>query len=378
MSDFIVDESKFLLSEEEEETIFEEGFRFPCGIKVGSLDDSAECWELYTSQCGNFNLLVVLPELKDKWVNSGLLTEGDFQKQAVNGNEVYVLFSRTSSKLMRLTGFKAKTKRAALALLSAFTNTRLHDIESNLRDSIYLEDRSILLPIYSLVGKLSDKALYLNAIRSKNENEHLDNKEDLQGGVNLYFVKKAFKSKNLFCIEQEGILKSGVPLKEYFDNADESSLVLSPVILEEHFQLVDTTSENYVLILDDLWGKALVATSLISQMSFQAVVIDRKQYFILFLSKSKCIEQMNDRNWGINEKDAFDLSLAIRKTRALIPNCSLKDSLYVQQYGYLFPLTFNSHEEINDRALLIDVLEHGPFAMSNFMNDVSNAFLDII
>ena len=35
MADFIVDESKFLLNDEEEHSLFENGFTLSCGIKIG-------------------------------------------------------------------------------------------------------------------------------------------------------------------------------------------------------------------------------------------------------------------------------------------------------------------------------------------------------
>lgn len=52
MADFIVDESKFLLNDEEEHSLFENGFTLSCGITVGDKEDESDCWELYLSEDG--------------------------------------------------------------------------------------------------------------------------------------------------------------------------------------------------------------------------------------------------------------------------------------------------------------------------------------
>ena len=43
MADFIVDESKFLLNDEEEHSLFENGFTLSCGITVGDKEDESDC-----------------------------------------------------------------------------------------------------------------------------------------------------------------------------------------------------------------------------------------------------------------------------------------------------------------------------------------------
>ena len=50
MADFIVDESKFLLNDEEDHSIFENGFTLSCGITIGDKEDESDCWELYLSE----------------------------------------------------------------------------------------------------------------------------------------------------------------------------------------------------------------------------------------------------------------------------------------------------------------------------------------
>ena len=90
MVDFIVDESKFLLSEEEDNSLFEKGYTLPCGITISDKEDESDCWELYLSEDGKFYVLAVDKKLHDSWVESSLLEEKDFQKEIVDNHEVYL------------------------------------------------------------------------------------------------------------------------------------------------------------------------------------------------------------------------------------------------------------------------------------------------
>ena len=118
---------------------------------VGDKEDESDCWELYLSEDGKHYILAVDQKLHDNWVKSSLLEENAFQKQNIDGNNVYLLFSPSSHRLCRLTNVRVNNSlRYALSLYSAFANTRSHDLDSNLRDGIYYEFHSVILPTYSL------------------------------------------------------------------------------------------------------------------------------------------------------------------------------------------------------------------------------------
>lgn len=131
--------------------------------------------------------MAVDQKLHDNWVKSSLLEENAFQKQNIDGNNVYLLFSPSSHRLCRLTNVRVNNSlRYALSLYSAFANTRSHDLDSNLRDGIYYEFHSVILPTYSLVGKVSDRALFNNALRSPTDVEDLTAPDGLNAYLSLF------------------------------------------------------------------------------------------------------------------------------------------------------------------------------------------------
>ncbi|MDY6416183.1 MAG: hypothetical protein SPK83_04960, partial [Succinivibrio dextrinosolvens] len=85
-----------------------------------------------------------------------------------------------------------------------------------------------------------------------------------------------------------------------------------------------------------------------------------------------------NRHGGLNKENAFELTEAIRRTRALLPECDLTNALYIQKLGYLLPEKFTASENTNDRELLVDCLSHGPFAMAPLMDDINHDLVTIL
>ena len=157
-----------------------------------------------------------------------------------------------------------------------------------------------------------------------------------------------------------------------------NSLVTGPLILREHYQVFDTTSDSYILLMDSLWAEALMSSSLINQIALNSLPLFGRKYYFLSFEKKFALENMNDRQFAINRHDAFELAIAIKRTRNILKNCDLRNSLYVQQLGILLPEVFTKSEDKNDENLLRSCLQNGPFATSPFLNDVNESLVNAL
>lgn len=373
MVDFIVDESKFLLDDEQEELLFDSEYTLPCGITISQLEDSSDKWELYISSDGKNYILAVFQKLADKWITSGLLKESDFQIIKIKGKDIFLLFSSTSHRLCRLTNIKAvRSKRFALSLFCAFMNTRAHDLESNLRDGIYFERKSLILPTYSLVGRVSDKALYENALRSQNEPEKLNAPDGLNDLLSYSFIKKELIKRDLPLCNEELILQSGEPAEDFLCKKDPAALITGPLIISEHYQLFDTNSDSYILLIDSLWGEALISVNLLNMIALSSIVISGRKYFVITVNKKGAVEEMDDRQFMILTSDAFDLAHSIKTTRSIVPQANLANGLYIKELGVILPKSFSSASYEQDTNIIQTCLNEGPFACGAFLDSVND------
>lgn len=375
MAEYIVDEIKFVIHDEEQTTFLPQGYKLFNGVRVGELEDSSEYWELYLSSEDEYNLLVVKEELLAKWVDSKLCSKDEFMQVCLQGSTYFVLITPLSSKTVRLTNFRAKNSRQDLELFSAFSHTRLFDQDSNLRDAIYVSSKSVLLPTYSLVGYVNDVALFKNALRDANTPEILDSTKDKGFGLNYFSVRSILQEYGHKLSFTEPLFTTG-ELIDDFVQIGENALITSPLLINEQYQLFDTTCDKYVLVMDRLWCEALLSTSLLSQIGLNSLPIDGRKYYVLALDKSKALDQLNNRAFGLDKYSLFDLIAAIRHTRELVPQCSMLDGLYVQELGVVLPLTFTKHEKTEDVQLMRDVLVNGPFALSNQLDEINQIYLD--
>lgn len=378
MRDYIVDETRFVISDDDKTSYFPNPYKLPCGITISEKEDETDKWQLYISDDGKFYILAVVEELFRKWTMSHLLSDDDFDWVEVKGKDLYLLFSPCNLKISRLTNVRANNSlRTAHSLLSAFSHLRQLDLESNLRDGIYIESHSIILPTYSLVGAVSDRALFENAMRGPNDPENLKAPDGLNDTVsyayfNNYLKKHALKSNSV-----PPVFENGEAIDDFMLGYQNKALVTSPLIIRDHFQLFDTTSDRYLLLMNKLWAKALMEASLLSQITLNHVVISSKNYYVISLKKDKMVECMDDRHTGLTKESAMELAQAIRRTRQLLPKAYLLDALYVQELGMLLPSVFTSSDVTNDRDLMADCLVNGPFAMAPFMDDINKDLLTI-
>ncbi|MGN0901980.1 MAG: hypothetical protein ACI4M9_01725 [Succinivibrio sp.] len=372
MSGFIVDESKFMLEDEESDAYFNEPYRLPDGIVIDALEDETDKWQLYLSEDGAYEILCVRSDLKDRWISSGLLQESDFQKIVHADKELYLLFSPSSIPLARLTSVRVKNScRYALSLYSAFVHTRQLDVDSNLRDGIYFGLNSVILPCYSLVGAVSDRALFENALRSRNDPENLSAPNGINDSLNFTYVKRLLKKKGIELPDNEILFEAGESVDDFTFGKEVNALITSPVIIRDHYQLFDTTSRSYLLIMDSLWAEALLSTTLISLITLNSVAISGRRYYVLTLRKDLSTENLNDRFYGVNDMSATRIARAIRRTRAILPECQLKQGLYIESMGIVLPEHFSKGNSQEDSEIMRECLANGPFATAPLLDEIS-------
>ena len=130
--------------------------------------------------------------------------------------------------------------------------------------------------------------------------------------------------------------------------------------------------------MDSLWAEALMSSSLINQIVLNSIPLYGKKYYFLSFKKKFALENMDDRHYAINMHDAFELALAIKRTRKILNNSKLNNALYAQSLGILLPEVFTKSEDTDDAVLLSSCLKDGPFATSPFLDDINEGVLNTL
>lgn len=368
MSDFIVDESRFILDDDQYESSFiPGGFVLPDGIVFGEKTDDAPSWQRYSSADRRFDLLVVLPELAEKWAAQKLLPQEALLPVSFNGHDYYVLISPASLRLKRASQIRFKgSSRYAMQFLSAMMHTRQIDTDTSLRDAIYVELYGVMLPCYGLVPPVADRALFRNALRGRNDPEDLSMPDAEAGGVSFEFARKELEGRGYGRQQARPFFVSG-------ETADfpgrPSLLVTGPLCLRPQYQIYDTASSKYLLVLEKLWAEALMSTPLLSSMPLVPMVLGGRQVYALTLSKRAALEPLDDRHFGHALYSFIELAQAVRRTRAALPKARLDDALYVQEIGALLPVSFSDGQK-GGRETMSAVLSEGPFAQGPLLDDL--------
>ena len=372
ISDYVVDETRFMLSDEEGRVNwFSEGSTLPDGIVFSEKLDETDVWQLYVSSDSRFYILAVKTYLSDKWCSSGLCKRSLFQRFS-NGQEAYdLLFSPTSLCICNVSQLRAKgSLRKALAFYNAIRNSRNHDLDVNLRDGIFIELLSIVLPIYSDIPKVADKALFLNIFREDHEPENLSSPEEMSGGLAWFGLTQILKENNLPVIKKDLYLESGEVADDFFE-LEPNTTILGPVVIRDHYHIFDTDSSKFILLFDRIWGDALLSTSLVSQINISSISINGQMLYALTFPKNQALEPLNDRNYGLNENSIIKLDQALRRSRAACPKARLDNALYVEALGVCLPENFICDDN-NNTLLMSKIAMSGPFAMAPCLDDIKD------
>ncbi len=372
MSDFIVDESRFMLDDGAEDTsFFKEGFVFPDGIAVGETLDEGVKWQLYVSEDAKTQILAVKAELAQKWLEGKFLTPEKLLRFPHEGQDYYLLFSPSNLRLERVTNSHFRgSLRYALNFYAAVWNARLKDADVSLRDALYCELYSVMLPTFTLVPAVTDKALFKNALRNeKQEGEDLTGPtESEKGALSFYFMRTLLKERGISLPAVPPYLESGDPLEEFMGVKQQGAVITGPLVMRAHYQIYDTDADCYVLLMDRLWAEALLSTPIINRMNLTQISVRGQMLCVMTLSKRKAAEPLDDRSYGIDEVNAYALARAVRRTRDMLPGAKLDNALYLEDLGVLLPESFEGGSD--DLGLVRSVLLKGPFAMAPLYEEI--------
>lgn len=132
------------------------GYRLPDETKVRFAVSEGVNWQIY-DLIGGGRALVVLEELANRWIDTGLIIEGFISFFDFCYKRYLVITCRADQVLCSvLDGNSPNTKDEALSFAMALKATRNIDVDSPLQDALYIEKISRLLPTYSITARTDD------------------------------------------------------------------------------------------------------------------------------------------------------------------------------------------------------------------------------
>lgn len=135
------------------------GYKLPDGAKSRVTLFEGTGWQIVETQ-GNGRALVVRDELADRWIESGLISEGVLFPFEFGDQRLRSISCGPSQMLCLVSDSRSPdTKSEALAFALALKATRGVDRESPLQDALYIEKISRLLPTYSISPRTDDDVI---------------------------------------------------------------------------------------------------------------------------------------------------------------------------------------------------------------------------
>lgn len=132
------------------------GFTLPDGAKTRAALFEGTDWQIVETQGGG-RALVAAEALARRWLDAGLVHEGDIVRFTFGHRDLWSLSASQGQILHPVTEAKAPENKAeALAFAQALKATRAIDAESPLQDALYIEKLSRLLPTYSITLRTGD------------------------------------------------------------------------------------------------------------------------------------------------------------------------------------------------------------------------------
>jgi hypothetical protein len=132
------------------------GFTLPDSAKTRAALFEGTDWQIVETQGGG-RALIAAESLARRWLEAGLVHEGDIIHFAFGQRDLWSLSASQGQILHPVTDSKApESKAEALAFAQALKATRAIDAESPLQDALYVEKVSRLLPTYSITLRTGD------------------------------------------------------------------------------------------------------------------------------------------------------------------------------------------------------------------------------
>ncbi|WP_042876609.1 ATP-binding protein [Cupriavidus necator] len=132
------------------------GFRLAGGVQTRMALFEGACWQILETRDGG-RALVVSEELQRRWLESGLVEDGQLQAFEFGPQRFYSLGCGRDQILCPVAnGVSPNTKSEALSFAVAMKETRRIDEATPLQDALYVERISRLLPTYGLTSRVDD------------------------------------------------------------------------------------------------------------------------------------------------------------------------------------------------------------------------------
>lgn len=368
MTDFIVNESKFIVDMDAKTDAFlSAGEILPDGLQVSDMLDNAAVWQIYATEDNSALILAVMPDLAQRWVADGYIKENAIFHHISGGRAVSLLISPSSLIVSPVTAVRFEySQNYARSFFCALFNSRLKNQEINLRDSIFFELYGVLLPTYTLTRNVADRAIFNNA-SGLSLTEDLSSPEDLTDpGVSYPYLLKVLRDMNCHVCPNEPYLMQGERVDDFL-TVDDEAIITGPLVIREDFQLFATDSDKVVLLMENAFALRMVEAGLIEQMDLKSVQLGFGLLRALVLNRRFAVECLDDRHYGLTVNSALKLAVTIYRMRVKNAQASLKGGLYIEEKGII--LANNSAAEINDAAMMRSIMFEGPFALAPFSYD---------
>lgn len=379
MRDFLVNETRFLINVDEDldDAYLSEGTVLPGGFIAGEQLDREDVFQLYLTQDGKHELLLVHNELQQRWVEDGFVPGSAFidlppevlSDTAPQGQQICMLVHPASLIMNRITALKAHgSTRYALSVAAALQQSRLISPEVNLRDGIFCELCGCVLPLYSDIPFVCDHALFLNVI-SKGESQNLSGREMASPNLVPSVIRHDLKAAGYSVPEGSPFFEPGEPLEDItgFDSKITAGGLL---YAGANYQLFDIMhSENMLLVLDDAWAAQLCEAGLLYDYDLLNIRTYSRMLRAMIVSKRQACESLNDRNFGLDLQGALQLALAMQKAEDAFTDADLTDALYVADKQVVLPQKLSAGSAEGNCSLYAAIVSSGPFACAPFTEE---------
>ena len=373
MSDFIVNESKFIVDmDEKADSFLSAGEILPDGLQVSDMLDNAAVWQIYASEDNSALILAVMPDLAKRWVAEGYIKESAVFHHVSGGREVALLISPSSLIVSPVTAVRFEhSQNYARSFFCALFNSRLKNHEINLRDSIFFELYDVLLPTYTLTRNVADKAIFNNA-SGLSLTEDLSSPDDLTDpGVSYPYLLKILRDTDCNVCSCEPYLVQGERVDDFL-TVEGASVITGPLVIREDFQVFATDSDKVVLLMENDFALSMVEAGLIEQMDLKSVQLGFGVLRALVLNRRFAVECLDDRHYGLTVNSSLKLASTIYRMRVKNAQASLNNGLYLEEKGII--LANNAESKVNDAALMRSIMLEGPFALAPFSyEDIDDA-----
>lgn len=384
MAGFSVNESLFVIDmDDTSPSILPVGEMLPDGITIGVDRDRGEEFAFYVSEDGRFDILAARPALAERWVQDGYLPKRALQIHCDESGEIdcYLLISPSSHILLRLTDARVYGSRYYAHLVAtSIWSSRHKDPFINLRDGILCELYGVVLPTYTKTPKFADVALLINSLRGQYDEEDLRAPSDFKdgnGGLSRMTFNESMSKFKLPTDTIEPYFQVGEPVDDFVQMAP-GSTITGPLELRKEYQIFATDTDVVLLAMSSAWAEKLVENKLLLNMDFKNVQLGREMIKVMAMPRRKAVESFDNRHYGINQHEVYDIALALYRARQKMPEASFKDALYVQPLGLVLPVTFEGGSRGEDVMLLREIVTTGPFAQGPFLTDVLTTAIAII